>query len=444
MRRLTAALLAASIAALASSTAHAEDGDRLLGADGAVYSVQRGAYKALFPNPPSGWGNNVVLALDIVRGGTLQRVLVPGTDDAEAEHSAALALERTTNNGYIVWAGDGVLNLIGFSVEGWGDILELSGDPSSTKRNPQLTTTVDRYQRIGPDGELVAASRTILHLVWFDQGTAGDRVLYTPLVIEDGNILRANRIFDLAELAGEQESPGDGGPIGVGERPRVRGGNGAVAIGFVPPRSRDLVTVELRSIGGELAFLGDKARAVVIDWGRSNPGLPRQAIADEARAVVIDWGHRLLRPSAADLLAKTFLDHFAASDPAVPIEEAADLARGRMLDEGVALRLGTASQGAPHVLELARGDAVGSTSHLLEVRPPVRRALPESLAAEVPARIVLSPTGTEAALAWDEGDAVRYQETTADGWSEVQSLTLDGALDLDQAFTLLEHRLGRN
>jgi hypothetical protein len=443
MRRITAVLLAASIASLVPSTAHAGDADRLLGADGAVYSVQRGVYKTLFPNPPSGWGDNVVLALDIVRDGKLQRVLVPGTDDAEAEHSAALALERTTNNGYIVWAGDGVLNLIGFSIEGWSEILELSGDPSSIKRNPQLTTTVDRYQRIGPDGELVAASRTILHLVWFDQGSAGDRVLYTPVVIEDGNILRANRIFDLAELSGE-EGPGDGGPTSVGERPQVRGGNGAVAIGFVPPRSRDLVTVELRSIGGELAFLGDKARAVVIDWGRSNPGLPRHAIADEARAVVIDWGHRLLRPSAADLLAKTFLDHFAASDPAVPLEEAADQARGRMLDEGVALRLATASQGAPHVLELARGDAVGSTSHLLEVRPAVRRALPEALAAEVPARIVLSPTGTDAALAWNEGDAVSYQETTADGWSEVQGLTLDSALDLDQAFTLLEQRLGRN
>jgi hypothetical protein len=440
MRRTTTALL---LLLLLAGGARAAESERVLGASGEVYSVRTGLYGSLFASPPAGWDGNVVLALDILRGGQLRRVLVPGTDDGEKEQSPSLAIERATNHGYVVWAGEGVLNLIGFTEEGWGDVFELSGDPSSTKRNPQLTTTIDRYQRIGPDGELVTASRTILHLVWFDQGTAGDRVLYTPLVIEDGNILRANRIFDLAELLGEPEGGGDALPTAVGERPQLRGGNGAVAIGFVPPRGRELVTVELRSIGGELAFLADKARAVVIDWGRSSPGQSRGAIADKARAVVIDWGNRLLQPSAASLLAKTFLDHFAASDPAMPLEEAADLARGRMLDEGVALRLGTAGQGAPRVLELARGDAVGSTSHLLEVREPVRRALPE-LAGEVPARIVLSPTGTEAALAWSEGDEVRYQETAADGWSAVQSLTLDSALSLDQAFTLLEQRLGGN
>ena len=440
MRRTITALIPLLLVA---AGARAAESGRVLGASGEVYSVRTGLYRSLFANPPAGWGDNVVLTLDILRGGKLQRVLVPGTDDGERERSPSLAIERETNHGYVVWAGDGVLNLIGFTEEGWGDVFELSGDPSSTKRNPQLTTTVDRYQRIGPDGELVAASRTILHLVWFDQGPAGERVLYTPLVIEDGNILRANRIFDLVELLGEQEDGGDGTPTAVGERPQLRGGNGAVAIGFVPPRGRELVTVELRSIGGELAFLADKARAVVIDWGRTNPGKPRAAIPDKARAVVIDWGHRLLRPTAADLLAKTFFDHFAGSDPELSLEEAADLARSRMLDEGVALRLGTAGQGTPRVLELARGDAVGSTSHLLEVREPVRRALPE-LAGEVPARIVLSPTGTEAALAWNEGDEVRYQETAAGGWSAVQSLTLGSALSLDEALTLLEQRLGGN
>ena len=439
MRRTATALFLPLLLLLAGGV-RAEDG-RVLGADGEVYSVQRGLYKSLFAFPPTGWGGNVVLALEIRKGGKLQRVLVPGTDGPEKEESPSVAIERATNQGFVVWAGDGVLNLIGFGDEGWGDVVELSGDPSSAKRNPQLTTTVDRYQRLGPDGELVPASRTILHLVWFDQGAGGDRVLYMPLVIEDGDIVPSNRIFDLAELVGGPAgSEGEAG--GLGERPQLRGGDATVAIGFVPPGSRDLVTVELRSIGGELAFLADKARAVVIDWGRSSPGQSRGAIADKARAVVIDWGRRLLQPTLADVLAKTFLDHFAASDPALALEDAADQARGRMLDEGVALRLGTAGQDAPEVLELARGDAVGSTSHLLEVREPVRRVLPELGAST--ARIILSPGGAEAALAWTEGDQVRYRETGGEGWSGVKSLTLDGALDLDGAFTLLEQRLDGN
>lgn len=441
-RAVTARLLplALLLAVVGAGVARADDG-RVLGADGEIYSVERGAYKSLFANPPAGWGGNVVLALDIRKAGKLQRVLVPGTDGPEKEESPSVAIERATNQGFVVWAGDGVLNLIGFGDEGWGDVFELSGDPSSDKRNPQLTTSVDRYQRLGPDGELVPASRTILHLLWFDQGAAGDRVLYTPLVIEDGDVVRSNRIFDLAELlAGGEGTEGDAGELG--RRPQLRGGDGGVAIGFVPPGSQDLVTVELRSVLGELAFLADKARAVVIDYGNRAPGDTRRAVADKARAVVIDYGYRLLNPTLAKVLADTFLDDFAASDPSIPVDEAADRARARMLDEGVALQLGKAAEEAPVVLELARGEAIGSTSHLLEVRQPVRRALPDLGSA--PARILLSPGGAEAALAWTEGDQVRYRETGGESWSAVKSLTLDAALDLDQAFSLLEQRLDGN
>jgi hypothetical protein len=427
-----------ALAALAAPVAHAADGERLLGAEGEVYSVQRGLYKALFPSPPPGWGNRFVLALDIVRGDKTYRVLVPGTDDTDKEQSPALALERTTNDGYVVWAGDHVLNVIGFSEEGWGDVLELSGDPSSTKHNPQLTTTVDRYERLGPDGELLPASRTILHLVWFDRGAAGDRVLYTPLVIEDGNVLRSNRIFDLAELVA---SPSGGGETNaLTERPQLRGGDGGVAVGFVPPGARDLVTFELRSIGGELAFLADKARAIVIDYGNSNPGLTRHALAEKARAVVIDYGRRLLKAPVAEMLAKTFGDSIAAADEGLPLEEVVDGARAQLIQEGVALRLGTASQGSPQLLEIARGDAIGSTTHLLDVRPAVRRALPELPTAEEP-RIVLAPDGSEASIAWTAGGELRYRETGGEGWSEEQSLTLGPALSSEQALALLQQRL---
>ena len=157
--------------------------------------------------------------------------------------------------------------------------------------------------------------------------------------------------------------------------------------------------------------------------------------------MVIDYGNRLLKPTLADVLTKTFLDT-SRRPTRIPLAEAADRARARMIDEGVVLRLGTAGEESPQVLELTRGDAIGSTSHLLEVREPVRRALPDL--GDLPAKIVLSPTGTDAALAWVETEHVRYLETGGDGWSGVKSLTLDSSLDVEDAFELLEKRLDGN
>jgi hypothetical protein len=443
MRRpLHAATLAAALFVASPLAARADDGQ--LGASGEVFSLQSGAYAALFANPPSGWGDHPVLALDVVRDGKLQRFIVPGSDGPEVEQAPALTLDREGNGGWVVWAGERVINLIGFSAAGWGEVFEVSGDAASVKANPRLAATVDRFQVLDAAGQPVWVSRTILHLVWYDDGIAGQRVLYAPLVIEAGNVVRGNRVLDLQELAGLGAASGvavTGARPELLQRPVITAGADRrnVAIGFLAPTTGELVSLELQSVYGELAFFGDVARAVVLDTGRRQPGATLTAIADGARAVVLDTGRRLLRPSVANLLTDRFLEAVAGGAPTSELAAVADAARSRLIEEGMGLRLATAAAASNRFVEIARSDASGSSSHLLDVRQASRRALPVLPGAEV--RLLLSAHGDEASLAWTTPVAVRYRETSGGEWTTVRGIALGPSLTAEQAYRLLEQRL---
>ena len=178
-----------------------------------------------------------------------------------------------------------MLNLIAFSDEAWGSVFQFAADPFSYKSNPQLATTLDRYQMFGADGEVVSATRTILHLAWYDDDGGRQRVLYSPLVVEGGEVLQSNRVFDLPELASGTEGTAANGapaPADMRRKPRVRSGRDgqSVVIAFVAPDSDVLSSLELRSVTGELVSFADKARAQVIETGIQNPGLGRGAVAD--------------------------------------------------------------------------------------------------------------------------------------------------------------------
>jgi len=439
-RPLLAALLATTMlpAALA-----AESAPSVLGASGELYRVRSGTYEALFPHPPAGSGENPVLALDVVRDGALQRFVVPGTEGVEAEQAPAITVDHSTNSVFLVWEGQhnihSVLDIVSYSEAGFGDVFEFSGDPFSTKANPQLAATLDRYQTLGDDGEPVSASRTILHLVWFDDGSVGQRVLYTPLVIEAGDVLRTNRVFDLQELDGGEPASGSA-PATLLRKPQVRSGRDgqSVVIAFVAPGTGRLSSLELRSVTGELVSFADKARAQVIEIGYNNTGLSRRAIADKARAQVIEIGRRLMRKEAADFLAAGFLETVGASLPEESLEDVTDAARAQVIEIGVSLRRGIADKARAQVIEIGR--ATAGPTHLLDLRKAGRRELPTL--PERPLRVFLSQKGDDAALAWAVDDTVRYRETDGQGgWGPERVLTLGPGLSSDEAFALVQQRL---
>jgi hypothetical protein len=444
MRRL---LLAALLTAVLPAALHAS-GRAMLGAGGELYRVHSGTFKTLFAAAPVEQAGNAVLALDIVRDGNTQRLLVPGTEGPEVEQSPALTVDHATNRVFLVWQGQqfihSVLNLISYSASGFGEVFEFAGDSFSIKSNPQLATTLDSYQVLDAANQPVAAHRTILHLAWYDDGASGERVLYTPLVIV-GEVLRANRIFDLQELAGDDAAAGAANPSAPSallQKPQVRSGRDgqSVVVSFVVPATGELAALELRSVTGELVSFADKARAQVIETGHSQPGLSRAALAEKARAQVIETGRRLMRRELADFLAKTFLDTVGASPPEESLEHVAEKARAQVIETGVGLRRGVADRAKAQVIEIVGSAEHESTSHLLDLRKAARRDLPG-----LPDRamqVFLSQKGDDAALAWTVDNTVSYRESTADGgWSEVRILTLGPTLSSDDAYALVEQRL---
>jgi hypothetical protein len=442
MRRLA---FAALLLAIAMAPARLLASGDVLGASGEVYRVQSGAYQSLFADAPAGSELNQVLALDIVRDGKTQRLLVPGTDGPGADQTPALAVDHTTNTVYLVWQAQhnihSVLDLVGYSTDdGFGDVFEFSGDAFSTKFNPQLATTIDHYQTLADDGTVAQANRAILHLVWSDDGSYGRRNLYTPLVIEDGALLRTNVIFDLAELADQTAgATGATAPASLEQKPQIRTGRDgqSVAIAFVTPGSERLSALELRSVTGELVSFADKARAQVIEIGRANPGLSRSSIAEKARAQVIEIGRKLMGADVSDYLAKSFTDAVGASSPTDDLEIAAEKARAQVIEIGASLRRGAADKARAQVIEIGR--TVGGPTHLLDLRKAAARDLPTL--PDRAMRVFLSPRGDDAAVAWSVDNTVRYRETTDAGWGPVRVLTLSPTLSANDAYDLVAQRL---
>jgi hypothetical protein len=446
MRPSTRVLLALGGAALlAASPAAAGDGRTLLGSAGEVYTVQRGAYGALFVGDlPDGASGYPVLALDVVKDGQLKRLLVPGTDGPEDERDATLAFDSVGNRVYVVWQSERVFTVAGYgagSDQGWQQPVDLAGDPASTKRNPQLATSVVRYLRLDAEGNRLPASRVVLHLVYSEDGAGGERLLYTAAAIEGGAVLPAPAAFELRALAGSAPplANAPAAPASLRQRPAARHGRDTenVGLGFIDADRGELVTLELRPIDADLHCFADKARAVIIDLIDRNPGIPRDVLADKARAVIIDLARRLMHPVVADFLSRSFLERLAA-DATQQARAAADAAWAKAINDGITLQQGSAA-GNRRLIELAAADADG-TSRALDLRWVSRRALPP-LPAEGDLKLFLSPRAQEASVAWNTAGAVRYRETKGGGWDSQRTLALGPTLSRDQAYKLVEQRL---
>ena len=451
MRRIHFVILLAAGALVLLGTAApvraVDDGKTVLGSFGEVYAVKSGTYSSLFVGDiPPGTASNVAVALDVLKDGKLTRYLVPGTEGPEVESDAALALDKVSNRAYVVWQSNHVFSVIGFGAQGdhlgWQDSVELAGDPASTKRNPQLATSVVRSQKVDDEGNKVEVSRTFLHLVYAeDGGAAGARLAYTAAAIEGTTVVPSAQAFDLRALAGNAPAVANPAsvPASLKQRPVARRGRDSdnVGVGFVDDSRGELVTLELRPIAPELHYFADKARAVIIETGIHNPGQPIASIVEKARAVIIETGRHCLHPVFADFLSNSFLDNLAGADPSLSIEAAVKAAWAYVIGAGIGLQEGS-SPAAAHVLELANTEVDGGT-RALDLRWVSRRVLPPLPEGDL--KLFLSPAAGEASVAWTLPTAVRYRETQGGGWDPQRSLALGPTLTRDQALRLVEQRL---
>ena len=188
-----------------------------LGSNGDLFALELGLAGDLFDAPTGAEADSTVMVLDIVdQNGTRERLLVPGSEDEDFEMSASMVFEPHSNSIFVVWASQyhfahTRIRLVQFSEGQWSDPIDITDDPFTFKTAPMLAVTRESFSTL-VDGELVAHDRTILHTLWFEEEWSGDAVLYSPLILVDGELVDQRSIVRLADLADTSVPSGSGPP----------------------------------------------------------------------------------------------------------------------------------------------------------------------------------------------------------------------------------------
>lgn len=450
LRPLLVLLLTLGLAGAAS----ADQRQMALGSQGEIYRVLSGAYGDFFTDGSVDPANQVLVVQVTQPAGEPELLLVPGTEGEEYETSATLVFERASDALFVLWEGrrsfiHSRIFLTSLVHGSFTQTIELSGDVFSQKTSPTLAVTRDTLV-VEEAGELVEKSRTIYHTLWWEEAGLGDRVVYAPVVLVDGEYIGRNPVFVLNELGFGDELTAE--PVLTDElarSPAIQpGADGAsVVAAFADPTTGQLVTLELETVTGEMDYLAEAVRADLVAGGQGMFPGNMQGLSDRARHQLVDIGLRLgMHPGMIKYLGDSVADLVAASgEPTLP--GLADRARHQLVDIGARMAAqgltSSADDSETWIVEFTDGASPGPPSeqtlyHSVRLRLAAVRPLPETEPA--PTALDLSENGAEALVAWQVEDQLRYRETEDGGWSEVHVLELSPELDAEAAYRLLQRR----
>ncbi len=461
-RRTSALALAPLTMALglaATAGAGAAPLGAVLGGEGELFHIEQGRYGELMGQPRAPEAEHSVLVLRVQRPDRPDALYpLPATLGSDVESAAALLYEEASATLFVAWETrtnyiHSQIRLAGFSAGAWGEPIDVSDRRFSFKNDPRLAVTRDAFEGRDAEGQPVTVKRTVLHLVWEEDRAEGLAVVYSPVILVDGAFEGPGPgpIFALTDLVTPPAE--DLLPVPMADLPlpvTVAAGSDShsVVVGFVHPASGRLVAVDLSLLSGDISALADDARGHIIALGaRYDTGDPGElrALADDARGHIIALGARLdptvLAFVAAGLhtqILETGAD-FDLTD-ASDVESLGDLARGHIIAlgarlEGRGLRLRSGQ--APQILDFAPAEAGPRHQIDLEVVPSRRL---EGLATGAEPVLLLSPTGGDALIAWEEDGQLRYQESRGDGWSETRAIAL-ATIERERALEIVEQRI---
>src|SRR5829696_7470551 len=201
MRRLESIFSLLVIWGLANSPVWASpQRDAVLGADGEIYIAKAGTYGELFPGGKAVDSSNPVLALELTRSdGSQERLLVEGTEGPDRDRLPFLLYEESSRTVFLLWETQinevhPILILSGYNGS-WIDPVEIVGNPFAPKTCPRFTITRDTLQEPGSDGALITRHRTMLHLVWGEEGPDGStEAFYAPVIFDDGVLVARSKV----------------------------------------------------------------------------------------------------------------------------------------------------------------------------------------------------------------------------------------------------------
>ncbi len=449
--RATRPLLVLVATALIAGAPAAAEQSAVLGANGTVYTVETGTFAELFPDQATAANaGNPVLALDTLRPGEAPtRQLVPDTGGTEIESLPYLVVDDT-NSLFLIWLSRANVSSLLFvrSLQGdtWGDLIPVLGNSFSLKRAPQLAVTRDSVLVAGQDGATRRASRTVLHLVWWEDSGPSGRVVYAPLVLTDGIYHEQDQAsIVLTEFDTTSDTPDSRISSELYDSPRLLRGqtDQSVVVGFASPANGHLVTVESTVLPSDLGVLSDAVRAHIITGGLKWQG-SLNAIADAVRAHIITGGRGgRLNTRVLGFLGDAVRAHIITGGiPASNLEALADDARSFVLHSGAGLmQSGLVAPEAPSAALIEQpGTDGGTPEQLLQIRVVASRPAP--ITGPGVNSIFLSDDAAKALVAWENGTGeILYRESLDSGWTEPVTLRLGKALSRDAAYRLLDQRL---
>lgn len=459
--RTVARCLAVTLALLLGGTAaSAELRPRALGSGGEIYRVLTGTYGQYFPAglTPS---TNPVLILEVLKPGAQRptRLLVPGTESDDVEHAASVRFEERSSSVVVLWASQknfirSRINLAILTGSQWSQPIELSGDVWSQKSSPSVSVSHDHYLTRSGTGT-VAHEREVFNVVWWEQSGAGDRVVYSPVVFVDGAYIGWNPVFVLTDLT--DGDPSFGVPLRVHDdllrAPAIASGQGPsdTVAAFVHPESKQLISVEISSIPGEMTILADQVAADLGNFILANPGADFAALGDRARHQIVDFGVRLgMHPGLLDFVGGRVAAVLGQTPAGSSLSSLGEKARHQIVDFGARMiaqgLTGAEDRTSAWLAEFGSEEYPevddGQPLHSLRVRLVAARPGPSTEAGTT--SVFLSENGIDVLVAWQVDTMVRYLEESSGTWSDIRQLQLSADLSLEHAFELLSSRVRKN
>jgi hypothetical protein len=435
-----------------------------LGNQGQLYVLRTTTYGNVYADAADSVAEDPVLLLEIQRPDqSVETTVVPGTEGAESENSAYMAYEPSSDTVFVAWERrtnliHSQILLAGYSDGVWSDLISVSDKRFSLKASPQLTVTRDSFVALAEDGGAARRTqRTVLHVLWYEERSEGPAIVYAPIVLINGAYVGQHESLVLNELFAPPADETGAPPLELSLAPVIAPTSDGhmVAAAYADPQTGALVTLRISLLSGEINSIAGDLRSHLIDVGaryhRDNPnGL--QSLADDLRSHLIDVGVRMdprLLDHVADDLRSHLIDVGVTYGPGP--EETQRLARdlrSHLIDIG--FRLENRGIRPAAVIEaksfelLPEGDPESEVEESVvrqaaQVQLLARRQLPE-IGSE--ARVLLSGSGEDVLITWQEGPALRFRETTDDGeWSPAMSLPLTEELSFDRALTVLGQRI---
>jgi len=447
---------------LAAAAGAGGDGSDLptaaLGNSGEVYELIGGAYGELFPESGEVPADHQVLALELRwPDQTMQRWLLPETEDAQAESLMVLLYDRSTDSLVAIWqreepARGELLNLVTFADDAFSEVVTIE-DPTLAAVGPSKIALIrDRYSIRLAEDQRETVERTLLHLAWMaDDGSEID-VRYTPLIFIDGLWCGWNEVFSLADLLGDEgvdPDPELSDPLLSTLELDLTHGAQRILTTFVSPRSGELAVVDIGVLPLELAYLGDEVRDLLLAMADAFAGRDLQSFADTARLEIIGVGMRQrLNPALVDYVAHEVSNEILTVGEEYSVDQFVDLVnylRDFTIDVTSPLITSTLNytQGTDNsrVIEIDIGNLLDKPSQILDLK--IRSARPAPATGEGPTTIYTSEDGKDTLIVWEDPEQRRlsYVESLEEGWSEPRSLWIDEKLTAERAHELLRLRV---